>query len=80
MDSILIIKSFLIGIIWAGSFYTLASFVVPIFPMPLFLYIRKLLTNYTDEMAQHNEAKGISSLTLDKFTSAISLLTDSYLE
>lgn len=58
MNTILIIKSLFIGLIWAGSFYLVISYIFPIFPMPQLLYIRNFLNRHSDKIALYDEEKG----------------------
>jgi hypothetical protein len=59
MDTILIIKSVFIGLIWAGSFYLVLSYILPIVPMPQLFTFRNYLRKNSDNLAMRNEAKGL---------------------
>ena len=58
MDTILIIKSVFIGLIWAGSFYLVLSYIFPIVPMPQLFTFRNYLRKNSDNLAMRNEAWG----------------------
>jgi hypothetical protein len=58
MDIILIIKAFLIGLVWVGSFYLVISYVFPIFPMPALLNMREQVRIWCDDLATRNEKRG----------------------
>lgn len=57
MDVFIALKSLILGIVWTGSFYLIAAYLLPIFPMPALLYIRKGLQRWSDNIAWLDEAK-----------------------
>lgn len=57
MDVFVALKSLILGIIWTGSFYLIAAYLLPLFPMPALLYIRKGLQRWSDNIAWLDEAK-----------------------
>jgi len=79
MDIILIIKAFLIGLVWVGSFYLILSYIFPIFPMPALLNMRERVRIWCDDLASRNERRGRRlwnlSKALFKFITAILWIT-----
>ncbi len=58
MDIAIVIKTFIVGLIWTGSFYLIISYIYPIFPMPQLLWMRKMLEKFSDSIAEKNEKRG----------------------
>ncbi|WCL80711.1 hypothetical protein PPO43_12095 [Saprospira sp. CCB-QB6] len=58
MDFLLALKAFFLGFIYLGGIFALAGFLLPIFPLPLLLYIRQKLLGFSDKIALKNEARG----------------------
>lgn len=54
-----LIKSFLVGGIWAGSLYTCLAFIFLIFPLPAFYNIYTWIRNYAGKQLGTNPEKGI---------------------
>ncbi|EJF52267.1 hypothetical protein SapgrDRAFT_0523 [Saprospira grandis DSM 2844] len=59
MDFLLALKAFFLGLIYLGGIFALAGFLLPIFPLPLLLYIRQKLLQFSDKVATKNEARGL---------------------
>jgi hypothetical protein len=57
MDLFISLKVLTLGIIWTGSFYLIAAYIMPIFPMPALLYIRKRLQLWSDNIMWLDEEK-----------------------
>jgi hypothetical protein len=54
-----LIKSFLVGGIWAGSLYTCLAFIFLIVPLPAFYNIYTWIRNYARKQLYKNPQKGI---------------------
>lgn len=67
MDIFLSLKVLILGIVWAGSFYMSAAYILPIFPMPALHYIRKRLQLWSDNIAWLDEKKAHKRWKRSKF-------------
>lgn len=58
MDILLIVKSFIIGIVWGGSYLWIASIALHVFPLPNLLDTRRVLVIFAAKKYKKREALG----------------------
>ncbi len=67
MDGFICLKIWILGIVWTGSFYFLAAYLLSIFPMPALFYFRRKLQGWSDNIAWLDEKKAKRRWTFSKF-------------